>query len=295
MKLTTSRRAFAGIAILGLGASMALTSCSKSEDTVADDCKPAFENVETVKDGTLTVGAIDILPFSSYNGGDPEGIDVEIVKQIAKDNCLNLSWKSSTYSDAVQSIDAKKIDMAIGVINRTEEREKKADFTSSTYLDGMGIASKEGYKTIKDIEAAKTVGTIDGYLWVDDLKDVVGASKVKTYPSSVELKADFDAGRLEVAIDSYGTTEELYGDIDGITVSLANAEPDDRIGALVQSPQAAFPIKKGNDSLNEAASATIDEMRENGAIEKLLADKNLTKDLLGTDEEIESAYSVPSN
>ncbi|MGO3151976.1 MAG: substrate-binding periplasmic protein [Galactobacter sp.] len=294
MKLTTTRRAFAGIAILGLGASMALTSCSKSEDTVADDCKPAHENVDTVKDGTLTVGAIDILPFSSYNGGDPEGIDVDIVKQIAKDNCLNVSWKSSTYADAIQSIDASKIDMAIGVINRTEEREKKADFTASTYLDGMGIASTKGYKTIKDLEKAGTVGTIDGYLWVDDLKKVLGAKNVKTYPSSVELKSDYDAGRLDAAIDSYGTTVELYSDVDDITVSLANAEPDDRIGALVQSPQAAFPIKKGNDSLNEAASDTIKEMRKNGEIEKLLADKDLTKDLLGTDEEIESAYSVPN-
>jgi polar amino acid transport system substrate-binding protein len=294
MKLTTTRRAFAGVAILGLGASMALTSCSKTEDSVADDCKPAHDNIETVTDGTLTVGAIDILPFSSYNDGEPEGIDVDIVKQIAKDNCLNLAWESSTYSDSMQSIKGEQLDMAIGVINRTEEREKVVDFTSSTYLDGMGIASKKGWKTIKDMEAAKTIGTIDGYLWVDDMKKVYGAGNVKTYPSSVELKADYDAGRLDAAVDSYGTTEELYGDIDGITVALANAEPDDRIGALVQSPQAAFPIKKGNDSLNEAASDSIDKMREDGEIEKLLTDKNLTKDLLGTDEEMEEAYSVPS-
>lgn len=292
MKHTKSRASLAGLAIVGLGASMMLGACSKDDDAVDENCKPKHENIDTVKDGTLTVGAVDILPFSSYNNGDPEGIDVEIAKQVAKDNCLNVQWEQSTYSDAMTSINGGKLDMAIGCIDRTEEREKVVDFTSSTYLDGLGIASKKGYKTIKDMESAKSVGTIDGYLWVNDMKKIFG-KRLKTYPSSVELKADFDAGRLDAAVDSYGTAADVYGDIDDITIALANSEPDKRIGALVKTPQAAFPITKGNKSLKEAASDSIDDQRKDGSVEKLLQDKDLTKDLLGTEEEMKDVYTVP--
>jgi polar amino acid transport system substrate-binding protein len=294
MKHTKSRAALAGLAILGLGTSMALASCSKTDDAVSKDCKPAHENVKTVKKGTLTVGAIDILPFSSYNNGKPEGIDVDIAKRVAKDNCLTVSWKSSTYADAVQSIKAKKIDMAIGTIDRTEERQEAVDFSASTYLDGMGLASKKGYKTMKDMESAKSVGTIDGYLWVDDMKKIYG-SKLKTYPSSVELKADFDAGRLDAAVDSYGTAAVMYKKEKGVSIALANAKPDKRVGALTKAPQAAFPLTKGNKSLNEAASDSIEKMRKDGDIKKLLAAKDLTEDLAGTNEEMAEAYSVPKS
>jgi polar amino acid transport system substrate-binding protein len=292
MKLSKSRKALAGLAILGVGASMSLASCSKSDDAVSKDCKPAVKDVKTVKKGTLTVGAIDILPFSSFNNGKPKGIDEDIVKKIAKDNCLTVSWKSSSYADAVQSISAKKIDMAIGTIDRTEEREAKVDFSASPYLDGLGIASKKGYKTMKDMESAKSIGTIDGYLWVDDMKKIYG-SKLKTYPSSVELKADFDAGRLDAAVDSYGTAAVLYKKIKGITISLANSSPDKRVQAIVKAPQAAFPLTKGNTTLKKAADTTIEKMRKDGDIEKLLADQGLTKDLAGTEKEMEEAYSVP--
>lgn len=295
MKHSRSRASLAGLAIIGLGATMTLGACSKDEDTVASDCKPKHENIKTVKDGTLTVGTLDILPWASYNNGDPEGIDVGIAKQIAKDNCLNLNWEQTNVSDSVQSIQGGKLDMAIGCINRTKAREKAVDFSATTYLDGTGIASKAGYKTVKDLEKnAKKVGGIDGYLWVDDMKKILG-KRLQTYPSSVELKADFDAGRLDAAVDSYGTIEDLYGDIDGVSTALANADPDKRVGALVQAPQAAFPMAKGNTSLKEAAGDSIAEQREDGTIEKLLKDKGLSKELMGTQEEVDEAYSVPDN
>ncbi len=43
------------------------------------------------------------------------------------------------------------------------------------YLDVMGIISKPGYATVGELEG-KRVGTVQGYLWVNDLKKVLGGT-----------------------------------------------------------------------------------------------------------------------
>lgn len=289
----TIRRNAAALAALGLVA-LSLTACGGgSSDSANSDCTPKHADIQTMSKGKITVGVIDIVPFSSYASGNPEGIDVDIVKQFAKENCLTPVWQQATYADAMQSISGGSIDMAIGTIDRTEARAKVADFSASTYLDGLGISSKAGYKTIKDMEAAKSVGTIDGYLWVDDLRKIFG-DRLKTYPSSVELKADFDAGRLDAAVDSYGTAVEIYKKEPGVTIALANAHPDSRVQSIVKAPQAAFPLTKGDTSLNDAVSDTITTMRKNGDIKKLLKAHDLTEDLAGTDKEMSEVYTVPA-
>ena len=261
-------------------AASVLTACSgEAASTVAADCKPQHADVKTISDGKLSVGVIDIPPFSSYNSGKPKGIDVDIVKRIAKEECLEPVYQQATYADAIQSIAGGQIDLAIGTIDATAARLKVVDFSASTYLDGMGLASKSGAATIADLEKADSVGTIDGYLWVDDLKKILG-SKLKTYPSSVELKADFDAGRLDVAVDAYGAEVPEFAGRSDVTVNLANEHPDPRVQAIVKSPEAAFPLTKGNESLKKATSEDIVAMREDGSISRWLTDAGL-KETLG--------------
>lgn len=248
-------------------------------------------SITTVSAGKLTVGVIDIPPFSSYNNGDPKGIDVSIVKQIAKDNGLEPVWQQATYADAVQSISGGTIDMAIGTIDVTAKRKQAVDFSASTYLDGLGMAAKKdkNIKTISDLEKVNSVGTVDGYLWVEDLRAILG-DKLKTYPSSVELKADFDAGRLDVAIDAYGVQVPQFKDDSSVTVALANDHPDKRVAAIVQAPEAAFPYTKGNTSLGDALDKGIKTMRSEGEIVKLLKASGLTE---GLAKVADKQYVVP--
>jgi polar amino acid transport system substrate-binding protein len=272
---------------LGLG----LTACGSSSEASTADCTPKHEGIQTVAQGKLTIGVIDIPPFSSYNSGEPTGIDIAIVNKIAKDECLEPSYQPATYADAVQSISGGNIDLAVGTIDATEKRLKAVDFSASTYLDGLGIASKTGATTIADLEKMDKVGTIDGYLWVEDLKKILG-DRLVTYPSSVELKADFDAGRLDADVDAYGVQVVQFEGADGITVALANEKPDPRVGAITQAPEAAFPLTKGNSSLREALDAGIIGQREDGTITKLLTDAGLSE---GLGKVAEKQYVVPAS
>ena len=237
------------------------------------------------------MGVIDIPPFSSYNSGKPNGIDIAIVNKIAKDECLEPAYQQATYADAVQSISGGNIDLAVGTIDATEKRLKAVDFSASTYLDGMGLASKTGATTVADLEKMNKVGTIDGYLWVEDLKKILG-DKLVTYPSSVELKADFDAGRLDADVDAYGVQVLQFKGAAGVTVALSNEKPDPRVGAIAHAPEAAFPMTKGNTSLHEALDAGITAQRADGTITKLLTDAGLSE---GLGKVAPKQYVVPAS
>lgn len=276
MKYSHKRASALAVSVLALGT--VLTACGGSGTATSANCTPKHENIQTVNPGKLTVGVIDIPPFSSYNSGNPTGIDVSIVKKIAADECLQPSFQQATYADAVQSISGSNIDLALGTIDVTAKRLKAVDFSASTYLDGMGIASKTGASSVTDLESIGKVGTIDGYLWVDDLKKILG-DKLVTYPSSVELKADFDAGRLQADVDAYGVQVLQFKGADGVKVALANDKPDPRVQAIVQAPEAAFPLTKGNGSLKQAIDAGILEQRKDGSIDKLLTDAGLSASL----------------
>ncbi|WP_115786873.1 substrate-binding periplasmic protein [Arthrobacter silvisoli] len=266
------------LAAVVLAAGLGLTACGGSSTASSSNCTPKHQGVQTVAQGKLTIGVIDIPPFSSYNSGKPNGIDIAIVNKIAKDECLEPVYQQATYADAVQSISGGNIDLALGTIDATEKRLKAVDFSASTYLDGMGIASKSGATTVAELEKMKKVGTIDGYLWVEDLRKILG-DKLVTYPSSVELKADFDAGRLDADVDAYGVQVLQFKDAAGVKVALANEKPDSRVGAITQAPEAAFPMTKGNASLKEALDAGIQSQREDGTIAKLLTDAGLSEGL----------------
>jgi len=279
------------LAAVVLAAGLGLTACGGSSTASSSNCTPKHQGIQTVAAGKLTIGVIDIPPFSSYNSGKPTGIDIAIANKIAKDECLEPVYQQATYADAVQSISGGNIDLALGTIDATEKRLKAVDFSASTYLDGMGIASKTGATTVTDLEKMKKVGTIDGYLWVEDLRKILG-DKLVTYPSSVELKADFDAGRLDADVDAYGVQVLQFKDAAGVTVALSNEKPDPRVGAITQAPEAAFPMTKGNTSLKEALDAGIQAQREDGTIAKLLKDAGLSE---GLGKVAEKQYVVPAS
>lgn len=295
----TFRTRAAGVLALAVCTSLGLAACSSGDGASGDDasgdaasdCTPAHEGIETVSDGKLTVGVIDLVPFSSYNSGDPEGIDLNIVNAIAEKECLEPVYQQATYGDAIQSIQNGAIDLATGSIDVTETRLEVVDFSASIYLDGMGIASKSGAETISDLESLDAVGTVDGYLWNEDVAAILG-DKLKTYPSSVELKADFDAGRIDAALDAYATQTIQFADDDSVTVFLAQDNPDERVTTSVQPPEAAFPYTKGNTTLGAALDDNILAMREDGTITGWVTDAGLTESLA---EVADEQFIVPAS
>ena len=251
-------RLFASVAVIGTMATMAH----------AQECTPAH-TFPTVEAGKLTVAIYEYPPFSTVTAdGQIGGVDSYIVKAIAKANCLEIVPVSVDPAATIQYVVSGKADVAVGDWYRTEERAKVMGLSWPTYLDQMGMYSKDGLSKIEDL-LGKKVGTVSGFLWVTELQGLLGAD-LQLYPNPVALAQDLAAGRVEVGVDSFGTGvfAQAKGGYEGIQIKVA--EPDDRVQASIQAAQAAIIYSLDNPEFGAALDAGIQAMHASGELAEIL-------------------------
>ena len=236
---------------------------------LAQSCTPAHKIDQLVAPGKLTVAIYEYPPFSVTAGGSIGGVDGEMVKSIAKAECLTLTPVVVDPAATIQYVLSGKADIAAGDWYRTAERGKVLGLSAPTYIDQMGIYSKDGIDTIAGM-MGKQVGTVSGFLWVADLQKVLGTN-LHLYPNPVALAQDLQAGRIQVGADSYGTGAyaQKKGGYQGIVIKVA--KPDPRVLASTDASQANLLYTKANASLGAALDADIAEMHKNGEIAKYLS------------------------
>lgn len=234
----------------------------------ADDCKP-MHSFETLTPGVLTVAAWVFPPYSiPGNGKELGGVDGEIIKQIAARECLTIKASVLDPGAAIQSVVARRADVVIGDWYRTADRGKVLGLSAPLYLDVMGIISPQGYTRISELEG-KRVGTVQGYLWVNDLKKVLGENLV-LYPNPVALAQDLASGRIDAGADSYavGVMSQQKGGYKGVSIKVS--EPDPRVQATQEPGQAGIPYMIGNKDLGKALDGNIQALHDAGEIARIL-------------------------
>ncbi len=89
----------------------------------------------------LRVGIRDIRPFIFLDGGgEPSGYAIDLWKAIAADVNLNYRFvPSQGIAYTLHDMESGKLDIAIGAITITENRENKFDFSLSHFHTGLGI------------------------------------------------------------------------------------------------------------------------------------------------------------
>lgn len=245
-------------------AGTALAAALSCGTALAQDCKPAHVIDKLVTPGSLTVAIYEYPPFSVTSGGEIGGVDGEIVKSIAKAECLTLVPVVVDPAATIQYVIGGRADIAAGDWYRTAERAKVLGLSYPTYLDQMGIYSKDGVSTVEAM-IGKQVGTVSGFLWVADLQKLLGAN-LRLYPNPVALAQDLAAGRIDIGVDSYGTGAygQSKGGYAGIVIKVA--EPDKRVAATAQAAQANLLYTKDNATLGAAIDANIQDMHKSGAL-----------------------------
>jgi polar amino acid transport system substrate-binding protein len=235
---------------------------------LAQSCTPNHKIDQLVTPGKLTVAIYEYPPFS-VTGDVIGGGDGEILKSIAKSACLTLVPLVVDPAATIQYVISGKADIAGGDWYRTAERAKVLGLSYPTYLDQMGIYSKDGISTVAAM-VGKQVGTVSGFLWVTDLQKLLGTN-LHLYPNPVALAQDLSVGRIQVGVDSYGTGAyaQKKGGYAGIIIKVA--EPDPRVRASAEAAQATLLYTKGNTTLGAALDADIEAMHKDGFIGKALS------------------------
>lgn len=247
----------------------------------AADCS---KEIATVVKGKLTVAGGEYPPFTmATQSGELEGIDADIMKRVAEDNCLEFSPLVMDAGATIQAVTSGKADVAIGSWNRTAKRMQVLGISAPMYVDPMALFSKAGYESIDDL-VGKNVGTVQGYFWVPDLQKLMGTS-LKLYPSAVALAQDLETGRIDIGVDGYNSgayIQKKQNGYPGIVIKLA--KPDERIQASVLPGQTGVLYTKGNTSLGEALDESINKQRADGTILKALQSAGFDEKVADTGE-----------
>lgn len=257
------------ITLVALTAATTAAACggSGSPSSVSAGCKPAhtFSNVTK---GALTVATYDLPPFTKVQGTDLTGVDGDILKSIAKKECQSITVNSMATAAVIPTIQAGRADIAAGAWYRTAARAKVVSLSAPMYIDQMAFVSKDGITKVSQLQGRK-VGTVDGYLWVADIKKVLSGS-VSVYSTPVNMYQDLKSGRIDVGIDSFAS-----GKFNASGLKVEVTEPDPQVAASVQAAQIGFPVPKDNTALLDAINADIAAMHSSGELAKILTANNL--------------------
>jgi polar amino acid transport system substrate-binding protein len=239
----------------------------------ASDCTPAHK-FTTLTPGVLKVATYSEPPLSiPVSETEAKGIDGDILKLIAKRECLKLSFDRGDASAVIQSIVSGKTDVGMGGWYRTAARAKVVGLSNPMYVDTMVTISKQGYDSAASLQG-KRIGVMRGALWVADLKTVYG-DMVTIYPTSVAMAQDLATGRIDVGIE--GLLNAFDGQKKGgwPAMKITVLKPDPRIGASNQPGQIAIPYTKDNEALGAALNADIEALQKSGDIVRILKESDL--------------------
>ena len=266
-------RSSAVAAVLG-ALTLSLGACASNDsasDAVPADCKPAHE-FDTFKDGVLTVGVITSAPYSTIDPvtGKWTGLDAEWAQAIAERECLRIEASEVPGQDAIQKLQDGSIDLLSAGAFITPERGEVVGQTDPIYYQYTTIVSGDGLSSVEDLDG-KTVGVVGGSLYVDPLREALGGDAVKEYPTTQEILADLESGRIDAGMTASGEAffqldQQDYGDLEAVRL-----EDSAGAGVLSQVYGVNMPFQKDNTAFGEALNADIADLREDGTAKQILA------------------------
>jgi polar amino acid transport system substrate-binding protein len=190
---------------------------------------------------------------------------VEFQEAICKEAKLDCVITPVAWDGIIPALTSKKIDVIIGSMSITGEREKTISFSDKYYNTPTGIIGNKDDKFDATPEglAGKVIGVQVSTVHADYAKKHFGpkAAEIKEYQTQDEANQDLAAGRIDavqadaIALDAFLKSEagkccDLKGNV---------AEDLDVLGAGV-----GVGLRKEDTALKDKINAAIKAIRANG-------------------------------
>lgn len=266
------RRA-AAVAVVAL--TFALAACGgddggETPDAAAaggtTECQPQIE-LPTLEEGTLKVVAAQYPPLFTYENGEVGGVDGELLKLIAERACLEIAVDLQSFAGVIESVSAGRADVAAGGWYITPDREDVVDQSAPVYSDPPVIVAKGEIASLDDVDG--DIGTTQGYLWVEDLKEYAG-DRTKLYQSPDAVFADVVNGRIDAGLMAVAEASHRIEQKPDAGLEATLMEPIEAIDASVRPSVTNFPHRKGVEGVTEAINAEIERLRSSGELARIL-------------------------
>ncbi|MCU4298249.1 hypothetical protein D3I60_14420 [Brevibacterium permense] len=259
----------AQIGALATSLALVISGCSAGDEnsTVAEDCKPTAE-VDTLHKGKLTVLVAEHPPFVTTENGELTGIEGELINEIASDLCLEVDSSTTSFSAVIEGLQSGRADLSAGNWTVNDQRREIFEVSDGLYEGGMGVVTRGEDLTDVDSLNGKTLGTPQGYLWIDQLHKLYGKGAIREYQSDNAVLDDVKAKRIDVGVvsilaNTWRLTQDQYSDL---KINKMQDSPD--LPYTQAPPLSVVLVKKGNIALKDATNQTIAEYKDSGDIDK---------------------------
>jgi len=249
------------------------SACSSAESA------PPGENtsLDTIEPGVLTVAVQPYAPYTTLVGDELTGLDSEILTAVAKRLGLTIRAQNTDFAGMLASVQSRRVDITVGGVAWTAERQKQGLFTDPPYYSPPAMAVRAGqrFKTVADL-AGRQLGTVEGYVWVKAIQAVPGAT-LRAFPDANGVFDDLGAGRLDVGfldplivIAAEKERPELNIETQYLTAPTDEQVKEHPEYAFFQPYMTSFYLPKQSPKLEKAISDEIRKMYASGELTTLI-------------------------
>jgi len=234
--------AFAAAALVPVAA-----ACTPMPSGAAVAADSALKHV--LASGTIKVATcLSFTPFGFTNPqGQPDGYDVDIAKELAKEMGVKLEVVDTTSSNRIPNLQTNKVDVVFCNFTRTLERAKEISFTDPYVVatEGLLVRSGTGITSVESMKG-RTVAVVKGSTNADVLRDRGVDVKVAEFDSSQAAVLAVKQGQADAMVEDSNFLQYQAKLNPGLEVVTSN---------LVPLEYNAFGVKQGDqlwvDYLNQ--------------------------------------------
>lgn len=205
-------------------------------------------------------------PWDYYNKeGDLVGIDIDIIREIAKVQDFNVKFTVSSWSSLIPMVNMGKADMTGGGMSITEEREEKVDFTDPYWFTEMAVMVREN-SDLHMFEALTHGARISNQ------SNTTGAEWVRENL----IEEDYDLDQKLYETYPQATQALISGKVDATVQDKTSAEivvknkPVKIVGYFRTGEAYGYAVQEGNDKLLNLLNKGLDKLKQSGRIEEIV-------------------------
>ncbi len=222
--------------------------------------------VHAADEKTYTIATdVTFPPFVFTNDKNQYvGIDIDLMKAIAKEEGFKVVFKPVGFNAAVQAVSAGQVNGMMAGMTITDERKAKFDFSNPYYSSGIVMAvpknSKiDSLKQLKGKKVAVKTGT-SGANYANSIKDKYGFQTV-TFDDSDNVYNDVKTGNSVACFDDNVVLK--YGIKNGLNFKIVTKP--------AATGKLGFAVKKGtNQELLAKFNAGLEKLKKNGEYQKII-------------------------
>lgn len=251
------------IAALAALSALFVAGCGSDSKPAAGGAAPSADKVYTIATDAK------YAPFSMEVNGKYQGIDVDVLAAIAKEEGFKYELKPMDFNGIIPGLVSGQLDGAIAGMSITDERKKTVDFSDPYFTSGYAIvvnANNTSITKLEDIQG-KTVAVkkgTTGAKFAEDNKD--------KYNLNITYLDDSPGMMLAVA---NGNADLLFEDQPVIAYQIKIGEQKN-LKIVVNNiqnpaPQYGFAVKKGaNPELLKKFNDGLKKIKDNGTYDKIV-------------------------